>query len=80
MRRYQTEVVIPPDRYVALQLPPHMPEGRAIVVVQVEEPEPVETSSWPDGDLDRQDIEWWDEFEDPEPAAPRGVPAGPAVR
>lgn len=80
MRRYQTEIVIPPDRYVALQLPPHLPEGRAIVVVQVEEPEPAEASSWAEGDLDRQDIEWWDEFEDAESDDPRQVPARPAAR
>lgn len=61
---YRTEVVIPPDRYLCLQLPGHLPEGRATVVVTVdsEEAEPTEASAhdWED---DSQDIEWWDEFE-----------------
>ena len=31
--RYRTEIVVPPDRYVCLQLPAHFPEGRATVTV-----------------------------------------------
>jgi hypothetical protein len=65
VRQYRTEVIIPPDRYVALQLPAHLPAGRALVTILVEEPDPADD---PDAetDPDRQDIEWWDEFDDPE--------------
>jgi hypothetical protein len=67
---YRTEIVIPVDRYVCLQLPEHLPEGRATVTVQFQgpEPDPVE----PPGavkagaavnDPDVEDIEWWEEFE-----------------
>lgn len=58
-RRYRTEIVIPADRFVSLQLPDDLPEGRAIVTVWVEDPE-----APGDPDPDRQDIEWWDEFDD----------------
>lgn len=64
MIRYQTEVVVAPDRYVCLQLPDHLPEGRARVTVVIEEPEPVEVAVGLDSDLDHQDIEWWEEFEE----------------
>ena len=67
MRRYQTEIVITPDRYVGLQLPAHLPEGRAIVTVTIEEPDPADSATWPETDPDHQDIEWWDEFDDAEP-------------
>ena len=66
MRQYRTEIVIPPDHYVCLQLPPDLPEGHAIVTVLFQAPEPAEPVA-PDAaetDLDRQDIEWWEEFED----------------
>ncbi len=62
--RYQTEVIVPPDRYLYLQLPPHLPEGRATVIVEIEDPEPAEVGAHLDPDLDQQDIEWWEEFED----------------
>jgi hypothetical protein len=61
--RYQTEIRIPPDRYVCLQLPAHLPEGRAIVTVLFQEPEATEPSDLTAADPDRQDIEWWEEFE-----------------
>ena len=66
MPRYHTEVVIPPDRYVCLQMPPDFPEGTATVTVLVEEPVGREAVPVPprEADPDRQDIEWWDEFED----------------
>ena len=64
MRLYRTEIVIPPDRYVSLQLPADWPEGRAHVTVLAAEPDPEEVAG-AELDLDRQDIEWWDEFEDP---------------
>ena len=71
MLRYRTEIVIPPDRYVCLQLPNHLPEGRAVVTVQFlnadSEPDE-EPRQGGEVDLDRQDIEWWEEFDEgPEP-------------
>jgi hypothetical protein len=66
VRRYRTEIVIPPDRYLGLQLPSNLPAGRAIVSITVEEPDPAELAPWLETDPDQQDIEWWDEFEDAE--------------
>jgi len=63
MIRYQTEIVVPPDRYVALQLPPDLPEGRAIVTVVVQTALESESVAAED-DAESQDIEWWEEFED----------------
>jgi hypothetical protein len=63
--RYQTEVIVPPDRYLCLQLPAHLPEGRVTVTVIADEPEPAEVLAAPEPDLDRQDIEWWEEFDGP---------------
>jgi hypothetical protein len=63
VRHYRTEIVIPPDRFVGLQLPAHLPEGRAVVTILVEDPAPTDAA---ESDPDRQDIEWWDEFGDPE--------------
>ena len=64
--RYQTEIHVSSDRYVCLQLPSYFPEGKATVVVTVE----VEHGTAPGhvlgDDADRQDIEWWDEFDDEE--------------
>jgi hypothetical protein len=70
---YRTEFIIPPDRYICLQLPPHLPEGRATITVTVHDrqaadlapPPSEEPEAAPDRDLDRQDIEWWEEFELP---------------
>jgi hypothetical protein len=67
VRRYRTEIVIPPDRYIGLQLPAHLPEGRAILTVVVQEPEPGDAAA-PEADVEGQDIEWWEEF-DEEPEA-----------
>jgi hypothetical protein len=68
---YQTEIEIPFDRYVCLQLPNHLPEGRALVTVrflEASEPGLVEPHDDRDESLDREDIEWWEEFdESPEP-------------
>ena len=70
MSHYRTEFVIPPDRYICLQLPPHLPEGKATISVTLHEPardDPGPTSDSdfePEGDIDHQDIEWWEEFED----------------
>lgn len=79
MRRYQTEILIPADRYVGLLLPERLPPGRAIVTVQLIEPEPIgwepadiELAPAPDPDLDPHDMEWWEEFEGPgEASGPR---------
>jgi hypothetical protein len=62
--RYHTEIVIPADRYVCLQMPAHFPEGLATVTVLVREPEASEAVPPHEADPDRQDIEWWEEFED----------------
>jgi hypothetical protein len=66
VRRYRAEIVIPPDRFIGLQLPPHLPEGPAIVTVTVVGHEPGDPGP-ADPDPDRQDIEWWEEFEEGEP-------------
>jgi hypothetical protein len=67
---YRTEFIVPPDRYLCLQLPPHLPEGKVTVTVTVNGPDLVDPvpsragpDSAPDDDLDHQDIEWWEEFE-----------------
>lgn len=68
MRRYRTEILIPADRTVVLHLPPHLPEGRAAVIVLVED-DPAHPADEPLDDLhhhDQLDIEWWDEFDDGE--------------
>ena len=66
MDRYQTEIRIAADRYVCLQLPPGLPEGRAVVTVQFLGTEPAEAApAEPDGpEPDDHDVEWWEEFED----------------
>jgi hypothetical protein len=65
VRRYRTEIVVPPDRYIGLQLPPSLPEGRAIVTVTIEEERPLDLPDLPELDAEDEDIEWWDEFADP---------------
>jgi len=67
--RYHTEIVIPPDRYVCLQMPANFPEGTATVTVLVGEHPGSGAVPPREADPDRQDIEWWDEFED-EPVSP----------
>ena len=63
--RYSTEIVIPPDGYVCLQLPPYIHEGKAVVTVYVPDRiEEGETAAGFEVETDRQDIEWWDEFDD----------------
>jgi predicted HD phosphohydrolase len=61
--RYQTEIHVAADRYVCLQLPSYFPEGRAVVTVTIEA-ETVLAAGPANEDTDRQDIEWWDEFDD----------------
>lgn len=66
MRRYRTEIVIPPDRYVGVQLPTHLPEGRAVITIEVQEADTAVSTAWTESDPDHQDIEWWEEFDGPE--------------
>ena len=61
--RYQTEIHVATDRYVCLQLPTFFPQGRATVTVTVE-PDGPSTAEGPAAEDDRQDIEWWDEFDE----------------
>jgi hypothetical protein len=65
VRTYRTEIFIPSDRTVSLQLPDSLPPGWATITIQVDEPESSELED--DLDPDRQDIEWWDEFASEEP-------------
>ncbi len=64
--RYQTEIHVSTDRYVCLQLPSFFPEGRATVTVEVEvKLDDVSAAEAPAvDDADRQDIEWWEEFDE----------------
>jgi hypothetical protein len=64
--RYQTEIHVSADRYVCLQLPSYFPEGKAVVTVTFEAEDPTAPGTPAADDSDRQDIEWWDEFEDEE--------------
>ncbi|HEV3166925.1 MAG TPA: hypothetical protein VGZ22_23055 [Isosphaeraceae bacterium] len=80
MRRYRTEIVIPPDRYVGLQLPTHLPEGRAIVTILVDEWVSDAETDPSDNDPESQDIEWWDEFADPECEEPSELPLRSGLR
>ena len=64
MRLYRTEIDVPPDHYVCLQLPDHFPAGRATVTVHFNDPADPDRDAPPDDStLDREDIEWWEEFE-----------------
>lgn len=70
MLRYRTEIVVSSDRYVCLQLPDDLPEGLAIVTVHYPN-HPGTPDSQYEADPDREDIEWWEEFDDqtdPDPA------------
>jgi hypothetical protein len=64
--RYQTEIHVSSDRYVCLQLPSYFPEGKATVVVTVVAEDGTASGHNSGDDTDRQDIEWWDEFDDEE--------------
>lgn len=70
MLRYRTEINVPADRYVCLQLPATWPEGPALVLVVAADPEDAQDArSGDEFGLDRDDIEWWEEFDD-EPQEP----------
>jgi hypothetical protein len=63
VRRYRTEILIPEDRTVVLHLPPHLPEGRASVVVVIEdEPPEWAEQEHDEREMDHLDMEWWEEF------------------
>jgi predicted HD phosphohydrolase len=62
--RYQTEIHVSADRYVCLQLPTYFPEGRAMVTVTIEAEGQTSSLSSPVDEVDREDIEWWDEFDE----------------
>ena len=64
MARYQTEIVVASDRFVCLQLPDDYPEGRAVLVVYFPlSDDPARSESVAENEFDREDIEWWEEFD-----------------
>ncbi len=63
MNPYRTEVVVPEDGYISLQLPRDWPAGLATVAIRTGGAnERVVFAE--DGDPDTEDIEWWDEFDE----------------
>jgi hypothetical protein len=64
LMRYQTEIFVPADRYVCLQLPEYLPEGKAVVTILVEGPNEPDSDPGTGEDSDHHDIEWWEEFDD----------------
>lgn len=68
MRRYRTEIVIPEDRLLTLHLPEDLPQGRAIVTIELSQVEDPDDPSSLDGFDPRHDIEWWEEFGDDDEA------------
>ena len=68
MLRYRTEVLVPADRYVFLQLPEGFPEGRALVTLYLlggdGQIPSRDDPSRDDPDRDIDDVEWWEEFEE----------------
>ncbi|GAC1463336.1 MAG: hypothetical protein NVSMB9_00690 [Isosphaeraceae bacterium] len=64
MQSYRTEIVIAADRYLCLQLPAHVPTGTARVTIEFTSPSQVGKSPIETEEPDREDIEWWDEFEE----------------
>ena len=68
--RYRTEILIPSDRYVCLQLPDRLPEGKAIVTVVFEQQPGNSDPESDNRDSDQDDIEWWDEFEEADDVLP----------
>ena len=69
MCNYRTEILINSDRYVCLQLPDSVPEGEATVTVECHGRDLDQPAELLDHGLDpdREDIEWWDEFNDEPP-------------
>jgi hypothetical protein len=61
---YRTEIEVPADRYVCLQLPLNLPEGRATVIVYFHGTIPGESLNPDLIDSDHDDIEWWEEFDE----------------
>ncbi len=60
LQRYRTEIVIPADRLVTLALPPHLPEGPAIVTILIASP----TDEADHDDPNDHGRAWWEEFDD----------------
>jgi len=56
---YRTEIVIPADRYICIQLPPDFPEGIALVGFRTPDDD---APGDPTGhrEDDGRDIEWWE--------------------
>ncbi|CAN5910776.1 hypothetical protein BH23PLA1_BH23PLA1_25320 [soil metagenome] len=66
MRSYQTEIRIPADRYLHLRLPDQLPEGKAVLIVEMVDPAPTDPETIPDAELgpfDPEEFEWWEEFD-----------------
>lgn len=63
MRRYSTQIVIPNDRLVVIQVPESVPEGAALLTILAPETEP-DGNGAEESEDDLRDIEWWEEFED----------------
>jgi hypothetical protein len=59
VRTYRTEIFVPADRSVLIQLPDDVPQGWASITVEVEEHDPADSVA-DLFDADRQDIEWFD--------------------
>lgn len=67
MRRYRTEILIPADRHIHIQLPDQWPEGLARLIIEVVDPEPAQSTQSADREfnsLDSHDMEWWEEFDE----------------
>jgi hypothetical protein len=62
--RYRTQIEIPADRCVCLLLPRDFPEGPATVTFQSFAATPIGAHPDREPDPDRDDIEWWEEFDD----------------
>ena len=61
---YKTEIHVTADRYVCLQLPDYLPEGRAMVTVTISARDPLQPETPLDGEPDDRDFEWWEEFDE----------------
>src|SRR5260221_13611525 len=65
LMRYRTEIFVPNDRYVCLQLPDYLPEGKAVVIIQFEDPDKPDPAPGAVDDSGRHDdIEWWEEVDE----------------
>jgi hypothetical protein len=77
VRRYRTEIVVPPDRYVCLQLPADFPDGHATISVVFHPAAAVGPAGGDEGsEVEDDDIEWWEEFDDDPGPSPGLSPGG----